>query len=234
MELSNLHTNHNEIILPIGLKLLVKPKRLRLDSAQHGPRAKEEKKVSSGQAPPRAHIRPVPPTQSAPGQVLLRPRGFTQDEADPNCEASMPSPRLHSSQGQGGSSLLAPPPLTTGGAGWLSPGCSKTGRFSEAGIWSSSSPNPRAPRLPSWSWLRISVAVSIETRQPAVVGAGRNGTGRGYASTRPRRPTSPQGGRGRGLLEKGIGVGSPGCWCHPSSLAPARLLLHPWPGSYGN
>lgn len=101
MELSNLHTNHNEIILPIGLKLLVKPERLRLDSAQHGPRAKEEKKVSSGQAPPRAHIRPVPPTQSAPGQVLLRPRGFTQDEADPNCEASMPSPRLHSSQGQG-------------------------------------------------------------------------------------------------------------------------------------
>lgn len=101
MELSNPHTNHNEIILAIGLKLLVKSERLRLDSAQHGPRAKEEKKSALGRHPLRAHIRPVPSTQSAPGQVLLRPRGFTQDAADPNREASTPGPRLHSSQGQG-------------------------------------------------------------------------------------------------------------------------------------
>lgn len=234
MELSNLHTNHNEIILPIGLKLLVKPERLRLDSAQHGPRAKEEKKVSSGQAPPESTHSASPTHPVRPWAGVTAASGFHSGWGRPKLRRLDAQPTSPQQPRPRGSSLLAPPPLTTGGAGWLSPGCSKTGRFSEAGIWSSSSPNPRAPRLPSWSWLRISVAVSIETRQPAVVGAGRNGTGRGYASTRPRRPTSRQGGRGRGLLEKGIGVGSPGCWCHPSSLAPARLLLHPWPGSYGN
>lgn len=234
-ELSNPHTNHNEIILSIGLKLLVKPECLRLDSAQHGPRAKEETKVSCGQAPsenthsasPTHPVRPWAGVIAASGfhsgWGRSKPRGLDAWPTSPQ----PPRPR--------GSSLLAPRPLTTGGAGWLSPACSKIGSFSEAGIWSSSRPNPPAPRLPSWYWVRISVAVSIETRRPAVVGAGRNGTGRGYASTRPLEPKDlPHLRAGQGLLEKEIGVGSPGYWYHRSYLVPARPLLHPWPGSYGN
>lgn len=76
MELSNLHTNHNEIILPIGLKLLVKPERLRLDSAQHGPRAKEEKKVSSGQAPPESTHSASPTHPVRPWAGVTAASGF--------------------------------------------------------------------------------------------------------------------------------------------------------------
>lgn len=71
------HTNHNEIILPIGLKRLVKAECLHLDSAQHGPEAEEEKAVCEVASPERAH--PARPTHGVrPSTVLLPPLDFIQ------------------------------------------------------------------------------------------------------------------------------------------------------------
>ena len=42
---------HNEIILAVSLKRLVKPERLRLDSTQHRPGAEKRRTVSSGWYP---------------------------------------------------------------------------------------------------------------------------------------------------------------------------------------
>lgn len=94
--------------------------------------------------------------------------------------------------------------LTTGGAGWWSPGCSETGRFSEAGIWSSSRPNPPAPQPPSWSWQRQSRG-RFHSDAAAFGWAGRFGGGggrcggRGYGLWQPRSPASlpSRGGQGR-------------------------------------
>lgn len=131
-KLSSPHTNHNEVVLPVGPEHLVKPERLGLDSAQHGPGA-QEGKVSLGPAPPRAR-RPVPPPEAAPARVT-GPRGPVPDGAAPPRPPRHPDvgPRLHSREGPG-APLLAPRPLTTGGAGWGSPACSETRRFSGAEI----------------------------------------------------------------------------------------------------
>lgn len=69
-------TNHNEIVLPVGLKHLVKPERLRPDSAQHGPEAEEGKSAWPGTLG--AHVGQSHPP-SAPRAVAPPPRAFSQD-----------------------------------------------------------------------------------------------------------------------------------------------------------
>lgn len=222
----------------MGLKVLVKPERLHLDSAQHGPGAEEEKGSAGGCHPLGAPRRPGPPTDSAPAQVLRAPRGVTRgvtrDGADPPRAACKPGPRLHGCEAQGALSSLALglSPLPEPAGGLL--GAQRREGFLRQKSEVVAAQIPRLPvrhRAPGCAEVGF---VTMETRPlHDAVGAGRGGArreGRGHASTRRRRPASPPGGGCRGGRSPWLcRVPEPPLLPGPgSSTAPS------WPSAYGN
>lgn len=112
-KLSSPDTNHDEVVLPVGPEHLVKPERLGLDSAQHGPGA-QEGQVSLGPAAPRAQ-RPVPPPAPAPARVTGA-RGPTLDGAAPPRQPASPPRRRPARPARPDAGPRLPQPRRPGGS----------------------------------------------------------------------------------------------------------------------